>query len=327
MAAKKAAPSAKTKKTVSSRTLKPSNTVQPRRLKRAQYRAFRFRRRTKREVHLPNAFKLSAMTWRVFWDHRKLFLGIALIYTVLNLLLVRGFSGSTDVGSLRDSLNQVFSGHFGKFASGLTVFTVLLSANGSSSDAGGVYQLIVTVIVSLAVIWALRHVLAKERVRIRDTFYRGMYPLVPFVLVLLVVFLQLIPLISGGTLYSIAVGNGIANGNFETFLWLVLFVLLTALSVYMLCSSVFALYISTLPDMTPMKALRSARELVRYRRFPILRKLLFLPLALMVIAAVLVVPTIILAAPVAQWLFFFLSMLALVAVHIYMYLLYRELLA
>ena len=57
----------------------------------------------------------------------------------------------------------------------------------------------------------------------------------------------------------------------------------------------FALYIVTLPDMTPMKALRSARELVRYRRWTVLRKVLFLPLMLLVVAAIIMVPIIILA--------------------------------
>ena len=78
--------------------------------------------------------------------------------------------------------------------------------------------------------------------------------------------------------------------------------------------------------MTPFKALRSARQLVRGRRLAVLRKLLFLPLALFVIAIIIMVPVILVVAPVAQWLFFFLTMCALVVVHTYMYTVYRELL-
>jgi hypothetical protein len=94
----------------------------------------------------------------------------------------------------------------------------------------------------------------------------------------------------------------------------------------MISSSLFALYIVTLPDMTPMKALRSARELVRHRRWTVLRKILCLPLILLVAGAVIMLPIIIVLTPLAQWVFFLLTMLALVAAHAYMYTLYRELL-
>ena len=89
-----------------------------------------------------------------------------------------------------------------------------------------------------------------------------MYPLIPFILVLLVCCLQLLPLIIGSSLYSLVVSNGIAVQPIEKFVWALLFASLALLSLYMITSSLFALYISTLPDMTPMKALRSARELV-----------------------------------------------------------------
>jgi hypothetical protein len=94
----------------------------------------------------------------------------------------------------------------------------------------------------------------------------------------------------------------------------------------MVSSSIFALYIVTLPDVTPMQALRSARELVRYRRWSIARKVLFLPVSLLVIAAVIMVPVILLVTPASEWVFFILSMLSIAVIHSYMYSLYRELL-
>ncbi|HVI60648.1 MAG TPA: hypothetical protein VM535_00655, partial [Candidatus Saccharimonadales bacterium] len=108
--------------------------------------------------------------------------------------------------------------------------------------------------------------------------------------------------------------------------WGLLFGLLTLFSLYMISSSLFALYIVTLPDMTPRKALRSARELVRDRRWTVLRKILCLPVILFLGAALVMVPIIIWLTPLAQWVFFLLTMFALVAVNTYMYSLYRELL-
>jgi hypothetical protein len=246
---------------------------------------------------------------------------------VLNILLVRGFSSGTNVSSLKHQISQAASGNIGQLAVGFSVFVSLLASSGNSSSAtAGAYQIFLGLIISLATIWVLRQVMAGERIRLRDAFYKGMYPLIPFILVLLVVLVQTVPFLIGGGLYNLVVTNGIAVYATEKLLWGLLFFVLAVISAYMLCSSLFALYIVTLPDMTPMKALRSARQLVRYRRLSVFRKLLFLPVALLVIAAAIMVPIIVLAAPVAPWALFVLAMAGLIALHAYMYTLYRELL-
>lgn len=281
----------------------------------------------KTPVRLPNAWRLTKRTALTLWDNRRLFIGLTLVYGLLNLLLVQGLSNSTDVSSLKHSLDQVFNGHLGSLGSSLSVFAVLVdSAGNSSSPTAGVYQLVLALIVSLAIIWALRQRLAGHQIRVRDAYYRGMYPLIPFILVLIVVGLQLIPFLVGSTIYSLVISNGIAVHFVEKLVWLLVFLVLALLTLYMLSSSLLALYIVTLPDMTPMKALRSARDLVRHRRWTVLRKILCLPLILLIVAAVLMVPIIIWLTPLAQWLFFILTMFVLVAVHGYMYTLYRELL-
>ena len=295
--------------------------------KQQAYKSFRITKRIKHPVKLPNVWQLTKTAALTLWQHKQLFIGIILMYGLLNLLLVQGLASGTDVTNLKHSLSQAFSGHLGSLVSSLGVFVVLVgSAGNGSSQTAGAYQLILGLVASLAVIWALRQVLAGQRVRVRDTFYLGMYPLVPFVLVLLVIGLQLVPLLIGSTLYTLVITNGIAAYFIEQLIWGLLYALLALLSLYMITSSLFALYIVTLPDMTPMKALRSARELVRYRRWTVLRKLICLPIILFVVAAIIMVPIIIWLTPLAQWVFFLLTMLSLVAIHTYMYTLYRELL-
>lgn len=276
---------------------------------------------------LPSVWKLVEATSLTLWQHRRLFIGVTVIYGLLNLILVQGLAATNDVASLKDQLNQIFTGHFGSLASSLSIFVVLVgSAGNGSSQTAGAYQLFLGLITSLAVIWALRQLLAGSTIRIRDAYYQGMYPLIPFVLVLLVICVQLLPLLIGSTLYSLVVTNGIAVYVLEKFFWLAVFVALAATSLYLLSSSLFALYIVTLPDMTPVKALQSARELVKHRRWTLLRKLVALPVILLALAAVIMLPIIIWLTAVAQWVFFLLTMFALVAVHGYMYTLYRELL-
>jgi hypothetical protein len=281
----------------------------------------------RRPARLPNVLKLTRIAADTLWQHKELLVGITLVYGLLNLVLVQGLAGHTDVKSLKDSLNQAFTGHLGSVGSSLSVFAVLVSSAGNgSSQTAGAYQLFLGLITSLAVIWALRQLLAGKKIRIRDAYYKGMHPLIPFIFVLLVIGLQLIPLLIGSTLYSLVVSNGIAIGFAEKAFWALLYLVLAGVSFYLLSSSLFALYIVTLPDMTPMKALRSARELVRSRRWAVLRKIFWLPVVLLAVAALIMVPIIIFLTALAQWIFFLLTMLALVTVHTYMYGLYRELL-
>lgn len=298
-----------------------------RRFKGTSYKNLSLHRRHKYPGHLSGVWQLSKTTALILWKYRVLFIGITIVYGLLNLILVRGFANGTDVGSLKTQLGQIFSGNFGSLASSLTIFVVLIgSAGGGSSSTAGAYQVLLVIVASLAIIWALRQVLSGARPRIRDAYYKGMYPLIPFMVVLLVIGLQLLPLLIGSTLYSLVISNGIAAYFIEKLVWALLFASLALGSLYMISSSIFALYIVTLPDMTPMKALRSARELVRHRRWTVLRKIISLPILLLVVAAVVMLPIIVWLTPLAQWVFFVLTMGAIAAVHTYAYTLYRELL-
>lgn len=302
---------------------KPSG---PRKLKSPKYASFKLSKSIKHPVRLVPAWKLTKRTSLHLWEHKKVLAGITLVYGFLNVIFAQGLGGA-DVTELKDQLGQIFTGNYGSLTSSLIIFTTLVgSAGNTSSDIAGAYQLFLALIASLAIIWALRQSYAGTKFRIRDAYYRGMYPLIPFILVLFVVGIQLLPLAIGSGLYGLVISNGIAVLAIEKVVWAMLFALLALLSLYMIASSIFALYIVTLPEMAPMKALRSARELVRYRRWTVLRKLLFLPLVLLIVAAVVMLPIILWLTPLAKYVFFILTMASLVAVHGYVYSLYRELL-
>lgn len=282
---------------------------------------------TKTSRQLPNVFQLIREATSILGRHWKVFGGIALLYGVLNALLVRGFGAAGNLGEAKLTLDQVFTGNWGELASSFTLFAYLLGSSGNSgSPTAGVYQFVLAVIVSLALIWALRQLYAKHTTRVRDGFYRGMSPLIPFVLVMSVVALQLLPLAIGAGAYTTVVSNGIAVTPLEQLLWAVPTFGLTVLSLYLVSSSLFALYIVTLPDMTPVAALRAAKQLVAKRRWTVMRKILFLPLVLLLAAAVVIVPVILFATPLAAWLFFVLTMCLLPVIHSYMYALYRSML-
>ncbi len=287
----------------------------------------------KKNKKVSGSFRLFANSLNVLKQNWRLFLVITLIYGVLSIILVRGIGGGLDLSGIKDSIKQGTNGQYSQLATGTILFSYLLGSSGGSASAdstnqasAGTYQTMLVILMSLVIIWALRQVLAKQAIKARDAFYNGMYPLVQFILVLLVIGLQLMPMLIGAWIYGSVIGNSLANTGLEKFLWLLLFFALTVASIFMISSSIFAAYIVTLPNMTPLKALRSAKALVKNRRWLVIRKVLFLPLAILVIAAVIMIPLILILTPVAEWVFFALSMFGLVVVHSYMYSLYRELL-
>ena len=94
----------------------------------------------------------------------------------------------------------------------------------------------------------------------------------------------------------------------------------------MICSSIFALYVVTLPNMNPMKALRSSRNLVFSRRLSLFRKLLLLPLLAFLLMILIVVPAIYFVPIIAPWLYFVLTLASLIFLHSYLFTIYKELL-
>lgn len=306
---------------------KKPQTTKTRRLKQTSYKSFKLQKRVKHETgELPSIYQISKKTIRLIRSRWRLFGGMVLIYVLLNAMIVGGLSLGGNIQDLKDQAQ--LDGQNSTFSNSLSVFGSLVSggSSASSNPSGGTYQFILIVIFSLAFMWALRQVQANEKIGLRQTFYQGMYPLIPFFIVLIVVFLQLLPMLAGNFVYAIAVNGGIAIEVVERFIWGIFSGLLILLSLYMVSSSVFALYITTLPNMTPLQALRSAREIVRYRRFAVMRKILALPIVLVVSLGLIIVPLIIIAPTLAQVVAYILGSAILLVTHGYLYTLYRELL-
>lgn len=297
-------------------------------LARPKYKSFRLSKRIASPGRrLPKARHVLKASLVHLWTYKKVFAGITLVYLTGSVLLVKGLQSTTELALIKEEVEGVLTGTTGQLATGIALYGLLLgSVTAATTETASTYQAILLVLVSLALIWALRQTHSTKKVGVRESFYKGMYPLVPFLAVLFVIGLQGIPLAIGNWLFNVTVVGGLATTALEQWLWGIFCFLLALLTVYMISSSLFALYVSTLPDMTPLKALRSTRELVRYRRWEIIRKVLFLPLVLLVVTAAIMIPAILIVTPVAEWLFFIVSMALLAVAHSYLYSLYRELL-
>lgn len=293
-----------------------------------KYNSFKLQKRiTQTGPLLPSAYMLFKQALGVLKHNWKVFLGITLWYGLINIILVQSLSSGINVDQTRNSFEGMLGGSLGHVAAGAASFVYLLGASGNSAGSlAGSYQLIWIIITSLAFIWTLRQAYNGTKVRIRDGFYRGMYPLIPFVFILIIIAVQLSPMIIGGSLFSSSASTGLASSFVDTFVWSAIFLFLTTFSLYLISASLFAVYIVSLPDMAPLAALRSAKQLVANRRWTVMRKILFLPFALLILGALIVVPFILLLPAVASWLLFLLLMICIPVMHSYLYALYRALL-
>lgn len=276
---------------------------------------------------LPGSFRLFGRALKRIWRYKKTFGLLLVIYLALYLLLVRGIAGGFQLDEIRNEIESSAEGE-GSVAKASALLGALVGSAGSvSSEASGVYQVILFVIMSLAIIWVLRQTYdGKMRISIGAVFYKSMQPLIQYILIWLLMLLQILPALIGVTLYGIVVGAGLASSVIENLLWVMFLGISFGTTIFLLSSSIIASYVVTLPGMTPIQSLRAARKLARFKRWMIIRKVIFLPLAFMFILLVFFLP-LLLVAPVAAEAAFLIFMLVFMMIgHAYFYGIYRELL-
>lgn len=320
------APAAATK----SRLIKVGNQQANRQVKLPKYNSFRLNKRIKVPgAKIPSVFSITKEAYLLSMSRWRIFTGVLLIYAALYAILVSGVSSGLDIAGISREVKAESQGLFGIAAASLTGLGVIVgsSANDASVQASSGYQLVLFIVGSLAIIWTLRQVQAGVRVGLRETYYKSMAPLVPFFCVLVIMAVQLLPLIIANFIFGIVVIGGIAVYLIEKVLWMILVFLLIIWTFYMLANSFIALYIATLPDITPWQAITSAQKLVEHRRWTVLRKLLFLPLLVAFVYIVVMLPVITFIPTIAEYVFFGISMVSLLIAHAYIYTLYRKLLA
>lgn len=238
--------------------------------------------------------------------------GITLIYALLSLVLVQStlspdsFETATVSSSFDSALND-----FGNLMSGFSADDSLM-------------QFALFIIAGLATIWAARRLFAKEEVSIKQAFYQSPAPLIPVIILITLLFLQSIPLLLGSAGLQLGFNNGNSSSSVEAIAWVIVFILAASASLYMASRTVMAIFIATLPAMTPLAAYKKAKELVEGRRFSIIRKMFFLPFAIFTILGLILVPIIMTISIAAGPIFLLLGPLAVIISILYLFMLYQE---
>lgn len=254
---------------------------------RRPHRSLRLTRRRdyKRELVLPGYWKFSFEVNAILWKNKKIFIWLGICYLILTILFT-GISSQEGFTQLRQTITEtgqnLFQGNWGEVgtASLLALSTVSGSIAPQLTDIQQVYLVIFGLFMWLTVVWLLRHILAKDKVKMRDGLYNAGSPVIPTMLIFIVLLLQLLPILIAMIGYSAAQASGLLSGGVEAMLFWVAAAILAILSVYWITGTVLALVIVTLPGMYPMRALSIAGDIIVGRRLRFLFRYAWMALSL-----------------------------------------------
>lgn len=312
-------------------------------LSRRPHRSFQRTRRRDyvRSLRLPGYIAFTNDVRKIIWQHKKIFLSLAVLYGLLTALLTGMASQQTytDLSeTLRNTGGELFAGNWGELAkAGLLLGTGIVgSLNGEPTDLQRLYAILLALMAWLTTIWLLRAILAGKKPKLRDGLYNASAPFLSTFLVSLLLIVQLLPVAIAAIGFSSATSSGLLDGGVEAMLFWVVASLLATLSLYWMTTTFIALVVVTLPGMYPLQAIKTAGDLVIGRRIRILLRFLWLLVIDAVLLVLIMVPIILLdiwikgMLPAIEWLpivpiaLLAVGALAVVWTASYTYVLYRK---
>jgi hypothetical protein len=310
---------------------------------RRPHRSFRRTRRRDyvRSLKLPGYWAFTNTVRKVLWKQKWTFTLLVVTYGALTVALVGMASQDSYTQlseTLRDTGSQIFDGNLNSLGeAGLLLISGATGAMSASlTEAQQIYAAILLFFTWLTTVWLLRAVMSGHKPKLRDGLYNAGAPILSTFLVGLLLLVQLLPIALAFVGYSAAMATNLLDGGVESMLFWTVASLLAALSLYWITSTLIALVVVTLPGMYPMRAIKTAGDLVVGRRIRVLLRLLWMALMLVILWAVIMVPIILLDTwikgiwPVISWLpvvpiaLLVMSTLTVVWVSSYVYILYRR---
>jgi len=315
-------------------------------LARRPHRTLRLTRRRDytRSLTLPGYWAFTNEVRAILWQYRKTFCLLALTYATVTAALV-GIASQDTYATLTDALSEtggeIFAGNLGALGEAGLLFVTATSGGlaATPTEAQQIYAALIGTLTWLTAVWLLRSIMAGSSVKLRDGLYNASAPLMSTALVGLVLIVQLLPLALALIGYSAAVSTGLLAGGVEAMLFWLAAGALGLLSLYWISSTCIALVVVTLPGMYPLRAIKTAGDLVVGRRMRILLRLLWMALVVIATWALIVIPIILFdiwiksvapglaAVPIIPVSLLLMSSLTIVWAASYVYLLYRKVVA
>lgn len=264
------------------------------------HKSFRrtYREDYKRELEVPGIMHHIMTSFGMIFKNWRLFLPFLVIMVVMYIVFVGTMSEASYVqfqDVLDETSKQVAGGDIGGAAkAGLILVSAVTTGglSGESSEAAAVFAVLTFLTIWLVTIFLVRHLMARHKVKLRDGLYNAMTPLISTLLVLIVVLIQCVPIFVLIVVYSAAVQTEFLTTPFYALVFFVFAALMILISGYLLSSSVIALAAVSAPGLYPMKALRTASELMMGRRVRFILRLIALILVLAIVWVIVMLPLI-----------------------------------
>jgi hypothetical protein len=258
---------------------------------------------------------------------QRKFLGLSLLtYILLSIVLVINISAFRRVTSLKSTyIHGVASVGSNLSASLSTLGSLSSTISGSNNGAASVIQFLLFIIFSLVFISAIAEANKGRRLKFAQGIYSSTYSFIQFILVMFCLVIESLPALLAISLYRVVFTNGIASSAGQKVLWIIVCALILTLGIYLLISSIFALFITTLPNMRPWASIRSSWKLVKNRRVLILRKIALMIISLFIALGLVALLLVWLVPAISAWTLLILGLGAVLIIYTYMYSLYKEL--
>ena len=276
-------------------------------LARRPHRSFRRtkRRDYRRSLNLPGYWAFTLGVSRELRKEWRTFLLLVVLYAVL-LLVVGGVTSQDNYNQVSNLMQQstetLSSGGWNKLGqAGLMLVATFASGPTNLSADQQIYLFIFLLFAWLSSVWLLREFKLKRKPRLRDGLYNAGAPFLSTLLVCILLLCQLLPIGIVALVYTALSSVGIVGQGFGSMLFWVMAVVVIALVLYWVTSTIIALVVVTLPGMYPMRAVRAAGDLVVSRRLRIMYRILWLLGSVAVAWTVIMVPLILLVTWISSW--------------------------
>jgi hypothetical protein len=292
--------------------------------KKRKYHSFKLEKKLQPDYRdIPNSWQLTKDSFKFYLNNYSTFLGIIFIQAILYVALVHGPT-SFNLKEAQDTIKAFFGGN-GTSAS--STFALLGSVVGAQTqrDGAAIYNFLIYLVISLADIWVIRSLMAKKAFKIRDAFYSGMTPVIPVLVTLVVMTVQLLPFTITSYIYTVGRTNGVFISGIEDLSFFLLALASGLLSFYLITPSALSLYAVTLPNMYPLRTITLTKQIVKFRRFVIFRRVVALPLIVAFIFFSILLLLIRFYPQSGIWFVQVFPVFILPLVHIYLFKLYRSL--
>lgn len=247
-----------------------------------------------KKPRLESFIPFTVNVFKTLWVSKGLFFRFLVLYFVMSVLMIGIIQGNNlaTVNELIDTVGEETDVVSGPFSKAFIVVTSSLGGalNSNLTEVQQFYMLAIYVFVALVTVWLLRQRLADKAVKLRDGLYSAGAPMIAIFVLVLIAVLQLLPFALVTLVYTVAVSSGFVGDGIEAGLFVGALVLVAALTLYFMTTTLFALMIATIPGTYPINAYKTAKKIVIGQRSRLLVRLLWLALVIALIWYLVLIP-------------------------------------